>query len=56
VFSIAHSRSNYETFVRAGGKGEFIEFDARHNPDIQTYGVRMSKNTSRYWSQGTGRR
>lgn len=25
--SIAHSRSNYETFVRAGGKGEFIEFD-----------------------------
>ncbi len=29
VFSIAHSRSNYETFVRAGGKGEFIEFDRR---------------------------
>ncbi len=27
VWSIAHSRSNYETFVKAGGKGEFFEFD-----------------------------
>lgn len=26
VFSIEHSRSNFETFSRAGGKGEFIEF------------------------------
>jgi len=27
LYSIAHSRSNYETFTKAGGKGEFIEFD-----------------------------
>jgi len=27
LYSIAHSRSNYETFVKAGGKGEFVEFD-----------------------------
>ncbi|MGH6843486.1 MAG: alpha/beta hydrolase family protein, partial [Methylocella sp.] len=27
AYSIAHSRSNYETFATAGGKGEFIEFD-----------------------------
>lgn len=26
-YSIAHSRSNYETFTKAGGKGAFIEFD-----------------------------
>ncbi|MGH6838681.1 MAG: alpha/beta hydrolase family protein [Methylocella sp.] len=27
TFSIAHSRSNFETFANAGGTGEFIEFD-----------------------------
>jgi hypothetical protein len=27
IYSIAHSRSKYETFTKAGGKGEFIEFD-----------------------------
>jgi dienelactone hydrolase len=27
AYSIAHSRSNFETFANAGGKGEFIEFD-----------------------------
>lgn len=33
VCSIAHSRSNYDTFVRAGGKGEFFEFDVPDGED-----------------------
>jgi hypothetical protein len=26
-YSIEHSRSNFDAFVKAGGKGEFVEFD-----------------------------
>ena len=27
TYSIAHSRSNYDAFVGAGGRGDFLEFD-----------------------------